>query len=405
MAACNNDNNPPQTGELPTGFWRAILYLNEDKNLELPFVFKVESDEQLTIINAEERIRVTDITIEDNGQVTIKMPVFDSEIKARLQKSEDGTATLTGNWYNYNKKNYSIAFSAVHGDKTRFIVKTSNTVQPKETVAGKWEVIFSPDTEDFYPAMGIFEQTPEGKVSGTFLTETGDYRYLEGVLNDKKLFLSCFDGAHAFLFEAEWIDGKLKGNFYSGNHSEEPWIAERKEKVKLAKMDTLTYLKPGYDRLEFSFPDLNNKMVSLSDPTFQNKAVIVQILGSWCPNCMDETRFLVELHEKYHKDGLEIIGIDYEVINRFEKFEENVTKLKKDLNIPYKLLFGGAAKKSEASKTLPMLNHIMSYPTAIFIDRQGNIQKIHTGFAGPGTGVYYEDYKKATIALVDSLLL
>lgn len=408
MAACDSNNpdvnNSPETSKLPKGFWRAILYLNEDKSLELPFVFKVESDEQLTIINAEERIQVTDITIGDDDQVSIKLPVFDSEIKAKLQKGNDGTTTLLGAWHNYNKKDYGIAFEAKYSDQTRFHNTTLKTKKPTQTVEGKWEVMFSPNTEDAYPAMGIFEQTLEGKVSGTFLTETGDYRYLEGIFDGENLQLSCFDGAHAFLFEATWADEKLKGKFYSGKHWEEPWVAERKEEVKLAKMDTLTYLKAGYKRLEFSFPDLNNKMVSLSDPKFQNKAVIVQILGSWCPNCMDETRFLVELYEQYHEQGLEIIGIDYEVINRFEKFEENITKLKKDLNIPYTMVFGGAAKKTEASKTLPMLNHIMSYPTAIFIDRQGHIQKIHTGFAGPGTGVYYEDYKKATVKLVDSLL-
>ncbi|MCP4437857.1 MAG: TlpA family protein disulfide reductase [Aureispira sp.] len=412
MAACNNESNntngntenPPIEGKLKRGDWRAVLYLNEDKSLELPFVFNVEGDEKLTIINAEERIQVTDITIEENGNVSIKMPVFDSEIKAKIKEKKKGEMLLVGAWHNYNKKDYSLAFEATHGDNIRFHSSFLKVEKPTKTVAGKWEVMFSPGTEDAYPAMGIFEQTEDGKVSGTFLTETGDYRYLEGVFDDSNIELSCFDGAHAFLFKAQWLDGKLKGIFFSGKHSEEPWVAERKNQVKLAKMDTLTYLKPGYDRLEFSFPNLKKEMVSLSDPQFQNKAVIVQILGSWCPNCMDETRFLVELHNKYHKDGLEIIGIDYEVINRFEKFEENITKLKKDLNIPYTMVFGGAAKKSEASKTLPMLNHIMSYPTAIFIDRQGNIQKIHTGFAGPGTGEYYEDYKKSTIALVDSLL-
>jgi hypothetical protein len=65
--------------------------------------------------------------------------------------------------------------------------------------------------------------------------------------------------------------------------------------------------------------------------------------------------------------------------------------------INYKIVFGGTSKKSEAAKTLPMLNHIMSYPTTIFIDRKGKIKKIQTGFNGPGTGKIYEDYKKSNL--------
>ena len=40
-----------------------------------------------------------------------------------------------------------------------------------------------------------------------------------------------------------------------------------------------------------------------------------------------------------------------------------------------------------------MLNHILSYPTTIFIDKKGSVRKIHTGFNGPATGKEYDDFK------------
>jgi len=169
-------------------------------------------------------------------------------------------------------------------------------------------------------------------------------------------------------------------------------------------MDQLTYLKEGYEKLAFRFPNLNGDTLSLDDSHFQNKPIIVQIMGSWCPNCMDETRLLVDVYKKYKNKGLEIIAIDYEVINGFETFQKNATRIKEHLNVDYPILFGGSAKKSEAIRTLPMLNHIMSYPTAIFIDKKGVIRAIHTGFSGPGTGDLYQDYVDKTVALVEELI-
>jgi len=57
-----------------------------------------------------------------------------------------------------------------------------------------------------------------------------------------------------------------------------------------------------------------------------------------------------------------------------------------------------------AAKALPMLNKVISYPTAIFIDKKGKVREIHTGFSGPGTGEDDEQYKKETQELIEELL-
>jgi thiol-disulfide isomerase/thioredoxin len=378
---------------LKAGIWRASLALHE--NVELPFNFELTEAGAIIIHNAEEHLKVTDIRIEGD-EVKIIMPVFATYFKAKIKGD-----TLEGVWVNPNKTDYEIPFTAIHGRDDRFPIPA---MRESIDLTGQWKVDFSPNTEDTYPAIGLFQQEKQ-ILTGTFLTETGDYRYLEGVAGSESLSLSCFDGAHAFLFTADIEAGNIKnGVFYSGKHWQEPWQAERNDSFKLADMDTLTYLKEGYDQLEFAFADENGDTVRLTDERFKGKVVIVQIMGTWCPNCMDETIYFVELYKKYKDQGLEIIAIDYELKNEFETFQQNIKRMKEDLGVEYISLFGGPAKKSEAIKTLPMLNHILSYPTAIYIDRNGEIQKIQTGFSGPGTGEIYDKYVERTNKLVEQLL-
>lgn len=392
----NQQNHSQNTSKmLKEGNYRAILNIDEENSeIFLPFNFSF-SAEKITIFNAEEKILVEDISFQKDS-ILIEMPVFDSKIKAKISGD-----SLIGKWFKYEKavRDYQIPFMA-YLDKNRF--KTSKN--PTENISGKWEAHFSPNTEDEYPAIGIFNQN-ESKITGTFLTETGDYRYLEGVLDGNTMKLSCFDGAHAFLFHAEIQEDKtLKGTFWSGNSWQEPWIAKQNPDASLADMESLTFLKEGFEKLEFSFPNMDSNLVSLSDERFKNRVTIVQIMGTWCPNCMDETRYLADVYRQYNSVGLEIIGLAYEVAKDFEVVKNNISKLKKDLNANYDFLHAGTANKKEAAQTLPMLNKIISFPTAIFIDKKGEIRKIQTGFSGPAAGKIYTDYVSNTNQFIEELL-
>jgi thiol-disulfide isomerase/thioredoxin len=390
LSFAQNENN---SMKLKEGTWRAVLKIKED--IELPYNFQITKNAELIIQNAEEKIVVKDI-VYNGSNVSIYFPVFSTYVEAVIKDNN-----LEGYWINPEKKDYKIPFFAQHGRNERFAAAEKTALAD---VNGKWEVTFSPGTENAYKAIGLFKQQNH-KVTGTFLTETGDYRFLEGQMEEDSLKLSCFDAAHAFLFTANVKkDSIFNGIFYSGKHWNESWVAVRNDNFVLSDSDTLTYLTKGYEKLDFNFPDEKGIITSLSDADYKNKAIIVQIMGSWCPNCMDESVYLSEVYSKYKSKGLEIIAIDYEIRNDFEVFKRNVARMKEDLGINYKIVFGGTSKKSEAAKTLPMLNHIMSYPTTIFIDRKGKIKKIQTGFNGPGTGKIYEDYKKSTNKLIEKIL-
>jgi len=255
--------------------------------------------------------------------------------------------------------------------------------------------------------VGEFKQDG-AELTGTFLSTSGDYRYLEGAVAGDHMYLSCFDGGHAYIFTAKINDAKTlsDGKQYSGYSGLDTWSAVKDENAKLPDAYSLTALKPGYNKIDFTFKDINGKEVSLSDARFKNKVVIVQILGSWCPNCMDETNYFVSsYYPKYHDKGVEVIGLAYERTTDFAKSQRTLQQMKSHFNVPYPLLITGFTPASgDPQKSLPMLAAFKGFPSTIIIDKKGNVRKIHTGFSGPGTGVYYTEFIDEFKKLTEDLL-
>ena len=386
--------------KLKEGSYRGVLILNEENNTELPFNFDVKYKGKKPVIiirNADERIIVDEITIKGDS-VNFKMPVFDTEFKTVFVGDN-----LEGLWINnYKTSKNKIKFKAIFGETNRFSFVPGKANPYFE---GRWETTFSPATKDSSKAIGIFHHVEQTDyITGTFLTETGDYRYLEGMKTGSKLYLSCFDGSHAFLFIAELNGEKLSGTFYSGASWQEPWIAMKNDSFKLANADEITFLKNKEEKINFSFPDLTKKTVSLSDKKFENKPVIIQVMGSWCPNCMDESAYLAGIYKQYKNQGLEIIALAFEKTNDFEKAKKQLLRLKNKFNMDYDILITQQTGKDKASEVLSALNKISAFPTTLFLNKQHQVVKIHTGFSGPATGKDYELYKQNTEKLIANLL-
>lgn len=389
------------SAKLKQGTYRAVLILDPKENVELPFNFDViykKGKPQIVIRNGEERIYVDEIKIKGDS-LKIKMPVFDTEFKCVIKGND-----LEGVWINnYRKEKNILPFRAVFGETNRF-----NFVPGKANpfFEGKWEVTFSPDSKDSSKAIGVFHHVEQTDyLTGTFLTETGDYRFLEGMKNGDKMYLSCFDGSHAFLFIGQLVEGTtIKGKFYSGAHWQENWLALQNPDFKLKNSDDITTLKDPNEIINLSFPDLNKKQVSLNDKRFLNKPIIIQVMGSWCPNCMDETAYLSGIYNTYKKDGLEIVALAYEKTTDFEKAKAQVLRLINRYKIAYTVLLTLQTGKDKASESLAFVNKISAFPTTIFLNKQHKVVKIHTGFNGPATGKDYTAFKESTEALIRNLL-
>ena len=381
--------------ELKTGTYRSTLMIND--SLDLPFNFEVTSANSLKIYNADEVILVNEINYA-NDSVYIKMPVFEGFIIAKISNGDN----LQGFFKNETLSRV-VPFEAEANNTIRFEVTNP---EYNGNITGNWETVFSPNTkEDTYIAKGIFNQVAN-KVSGTFRTTTGDYRYLEGVMQGDQLKLSTFDGSHAFLFTAKVSDSTMEGIFYSGNHWKEPFIAKRNDYFELPDEDQLTFLKEGYDKVSFSFPDASGIQISLEDTRFKNKVVLIQIMGTWCPNCLDESKFYSEYYKNNQDKAVEFIALAFEYAKTPEAAFKNIARLKENVGIKYPVLLAqyGSSSKTEAQEKLPMIDHILSYPTTIYIDKVGKVRKIHTGFNGPATGDKFTQFKAEFNAFIDDLL-
>ena len=395
----------PELSTLNEGEWRGTIDAQDGE--KIPFLFEVNLDGNIVMRNASERILVDEITVYGDS-IKIQMPVYEGYFLGRFSAGPTGGSkkgnVITGDFIK-SSLGRVVPFTMSYGEnQARF--EYIKKVPLEGDVTGRWETVFSPDKDgDRYDAIGIFEQ--EGsKVKGTFRTTTGDYRFLEGSRNGNTLRLSTFDGAHAFLFTATVKGDSLEGVFYSGDHWREPFRAKRNSTYELPDANDLTFLKDDYDGISFTFPDATGKTVSLADERFKDKVVIVQILGGWCPNCLEETKFLVDYLKEYPNDNLEIVGLAFEYAPTQEKAFASIQRLKDRLEVPYPILLAqyGTEDKKLANEKLPMLNHVLSYPTSIYIDKKATVRRIHTGFNGKATGEKFVEFQKDFKTFLNELM-
>ena len=401
--ACTSDKEEATAAKTPetaiqTGVWRATLI---SPGGELPFKLTIDSKDGIyhaTAYNGDEALPFDQVTI-NGSSVEIAIEHYESVFRARL--NEAGTR-MEGEWSKViGTGEFSrLPFFADHGVDQRFAFKEDATV----SVAGRWAVTFDNNEDEPQPAIAVFQQDGN-HLLGTFLTPTGDYRYLEGTVTGNTLYLSCFDGGHAFLFKATLTDDRLNGDFWSRDTWHETWSAVRNEEAALPDAYSMTAMRPGRNTLEFNFPDLQGRLVTQDAPYLQDKVRLVTVFGSWCPNCNDEAPFLQELYEQYGDRGFEVLGLAFELTQNVERNKRVLSVFKKRHGLTYPILLAGNTKdKTEATRIIGGLDNIQAYPTTILLNRAGEVVSIHTGFSGPGTGAAHIKLKESYRQSIEALL-
>lgn len=383
----------------PVSKWRAVIHRQDNNNIVFTFE-EQQKDEKtvLYVLNAGERLRVDSVRFTDDS-VFIKMPVFESSFKAKTTGGKWNGVWIRGT----SGEEQVMPFTAEKNDY-RFALTDGPS---KVNINGRWAVKFAGDSAGKVNSIAEFRQNGN-MIEGTFLTPTGDYRFLEGVVTGNTLKMSGFDGGHAVLFTADIIDKNTiqNGKHFSGFKYSEGWSAVKDANAKVKTDEAAMFLKPGEEKLNFRFPDINGHPVSINDHRFKNKVVIVQLMGSWCPNCMDETAFLSDYYNKNKQRGIEIVALAYEYSTDFERSQKSLRKFQQRFNVQYPILITGVTVSDSlrTEKTLPQLTPIKVFPSSIIIDKQGKVRKLDTGFFGPGTGEHYEAYKKEFYETVNKLL-
>jgi thiol-disulfide isomerase/thioredoxin len=245
----------------------------------------------------------------------------------------------------------------------------------------------------------------DGKVTATGVLEpvSGDTGLMHGyVSNDANgqthVHLSRFDGIHVLALDGELApDGTLKG-VIGGVKSSAPFTAERSSDAAAANPNalagSLTKVKNPQEPFRFSGVDQSGKRVDQSSPEFKGKPVIVDIFGTWCPNCHDEAPLLEQLYRKYRAQGLMIVGLAYEYVDDTARDLRQIGIYREKYGITFPLLLAGTTDSGQIEKTLPQLVNFGAYPTTIFLDRSGRVRAIHAGFAGPSTGENYQEVQQ-----------
>jgi len=369
-------------------------------SIQIPFRFEQVREQNKIrwyILNASERLLVDDFQ-QAGDSLLVQMPFFESAFKLFIHK--DGT--MRGRWM---KKTAAEPFSLPFEAKP--LQTQAPALKNNASIQGRWRVSFQRSNGTWRPSVGMFNQQ-DNRVTGTFLNPSGDYRYLEGFVQNGRLQLACFDGSHAYLFTAKLQNDTTitDGIFYSGLAGKENWKATKDPKASLPDAPVVFAMKPGESKLNFRFPSIDGDTVSLSDARFRNKPVIIQIMGSWCPNCMDETAMLSKFYKEYRNKGVEVLALAYEYSTDFERSRKSIDRFRKRFDVQYPMLVTGVTVTDEkrAEKTLPQLTGIHYFPSTIFVGKDGTVRYLHQGYAGPATGKEHEAFMTDFYRKVQTLL-
>lgn len=405
---------------LAPGVWRGVLTLEKTiypvgkkdsvfilydqfKEGELPFNFEVTYTDKehfyLDIYNGTERIRCDSIRYgRDRTTARDTVNIYFPEYQSYLHADVRG-GVMQGEWVVTTKEDYRIPFYAKAGQNYRF---TALTQKPEGNLNGEWAALFGVETQEPDKAIGEFKQ--EGnRLTGTFRTETGDYRYLDGTVQGRKFWLSAFDGAHAFLISGSIQGDSLQGEFRSGKHFRTLWTGWRDPNFKLGHPDSLTSFQANA-AISFALKTPEGEDLNFPSAAFEGKIKIFTISGTWCPNCRDEQVFLTEFLNKNPSlaDKMSIVSFSFERNKDISQANAHLLEYKRQMGIPFDLVYAGKADRAEAQKMFPALSKVMAFPTLLILDKQNRIRRVHTGFDGPATSKY-ADFQQHFTELIQQL--
>jgi len=374
------------------GLWDATVVVNNGA-LEIPFRFELSgsgSNVKGSFFNGDDKTTSTSGSLE-NGRLTLNFDELGTKLEATLK---DGR--LEGE-YSRGTRGAPYPFAA---KRFRPVAVGDSNVP---AIAGLWNVQVGKSSKG-EAAWQLIVRQAGAEVSAVILRIDGDTGTLTGTFRDGKFALSHFSGARPLRLE---LTPASDGTLAVVQNTDKPLTALRAEQAdakglpKPSDPTRFTSVKDPTEPFRFSFPDLDGKIVSNTDPRFAGKVLIVAIGGSWCPNCHDETPFLVELYKKYRKQGLEIVELSFEEEAQI-KNPVRVKAFNKRYGVEYTVLIPGEPK--ELNDKVPQGVNLNSFPTTFFIGRDGRVRSAHAGFAGKASGKFHTELKEEVTSLVERLL-
>jgi thiol-disulfide isomerase/thioredoxin len=377
------------------GVWNGVVYLQNNDEVALKLDLKVEGEQVVgTIINGDERVTSTAGTF-DGYKLKLQFDYYDAVLEGDFARREI-IGAITRTW---RQQKLVRNFKMWKGGE-KMIVPAA--VEGKD-LSGEWEMKVGEGEKQRLWRLLLTQK--DGALSGTILTPSGDWGTMTGEFAYGKMQLTRFDVINARLLRAQLnAQGQLEGMVDLGQgDAPRKVIAERvSATAPLATQNTK--VKNPTEPFKFSGLDLTGKAIDSTDPRFKNKVILIEISGTWCPNCYDEAPLLKDLYARYQAQGLEVVGLSFEYTGDTKRDLEQVKIFNQKHNIPYLMLLAGSTENDDIAKKLPQLVNFGAYPTTIFIGRDGLVKKIHAGFDGPATGQRHTRLKAEFEETVKELL-
>jgi thiol-disulfide isomerase/thioredoxin len=379
-------------GRTLTGLWDGEIKY-DDVTVEFPIELSGSgSDVKGSFFNGDERVTST------SGVQTGNSLVLDfADHATQLSTREEG-GVLTGTYGN--------KLQGVHEIKLRRHRTKPTSGLGAPDIGGLWTLPFESAKGEH--AWRFIVRQHRSQVSAAILRVDGDTGVLTGHYQDGQFVLNHFDGSRPLRVtivprQDGGLDVMLRGPHAPSQTltAIRPAAARAKGLPSPSVFAGHTTMKNPSQPLLFSFPDLSGKLVSNTDPQFRNKVLVVNITGSWCPNCHDEAPFLVEMYRRYHSLGLEVVALDFEDADQLK----NPTRLPafiKHYGIDYTYLLAG--QTSELAAKIPQAERLNAWPTTFFVARDGRVRTIHTGFAAAATGAFHAQLRQEFAGTVERLL-
>jgi thiol-disulfide isomerase/thioredoxin len=359
---------------IETGPWRFEL---KTTHAVIPFNVEIThgpNGYEGKIFNGEETIILDEIIVDEQNK-TVSIPLQTYELSLDLNVVDPKLLMGSLVRHNKNPKIYT-RVRGTHGKEERFPGKKT---KPTIDLNGKWALTLTDPSGKPSEGVGQFTQK-DNSFSGAILTPTGDYRYLEGYVSGNTFEAASFDGVYNYIFRGSVKDKKMEAEIASNSKTQ---VTGKKDKT--AKLPD-AYSQTKIDKMKFIFPNLKGEMVSLNHDKFLNKPVIIQIFGSWCPNCLDEMNYLIPWYKENSKRGIEVIALAFERSLDPDHAKKQLLKVQIKKDLPYTLLLAGATSNDKPADKIKGLKNFISFPTTIFLNKKHEVVKVHAGFSGPSTG-------------------
>ena len=325
-----------------------------------------------------------------------------SEYGAEMRGTWNGSE-WSGNYIRYRSSgNKSLRFTAAPAVAAPAMPQSTSVPPP----AGNFQVSFQRDGRVDETTVATF-WVKDGTLYGTFIAPDGDYGLLAGEPAGNGFHLNRFTGWQATVIAIEPSGDGWSGKFHAAsNDKPQSFTLKPRADLNVAVPATMqTAIRNPNAGFTFAGIGLNGETVRNTGDRFKGKALIVDIMGTWCHNCLDEAPLLEQLQREYGKDGLEIVGLSFEISDDTETAKKNLRLYKDRFGLTYTLLFCGNLDDENIDKRLrSQLENFFAYPTTIFIDRSGAVQAVHSGFKGPGAGDAFQSQVKEFHELTRKLL-